>query len=327
MSKFLTEYIFEESRLADEETGNPVFDFKLDIALRGEIALSTEKGNHKTDNLLYLMSFLMSLPKEIYEYAVNIAKEYFREKDVNKLSMHIVSRTPVYYLYYEKVLKDLNIKNVPLDTKKSIFCRYIEDMSVVDINITKELLEYTLNSSYRYLHEISSIYLREVNLELQQNIKTKILKNDNTDMPEEEINKIRNKEFIKSLTIISRYSIFKSPTLTAAKEDVFGKIMSKYSEDDEYDPADTINSFADYMRSRGANVIITEQTLDDNGNMIDLEYDENSDVELSSKLDEANRYIKEIDDKMEDALNMTNILYEKLQNLMNKEYLNFDDEE
>ena len=56
MSDFLTEYVFDKSRLADEETGNPVFDFKLDIALRGEIALATEKGNHKTDNLLYLIN-------------------------------------------------------------------------------------------------------------------------------------------------------------------------------------------------------------------------------------------------------------------------------
>lgn len=46
---------------------------------------------------------------------------------------------------------------LPKDTKKSTFCRYIEDMYNVDINLVKNLLEYTLKSSYSYLHDISSI--------------------------------------------------------------------------------------------------------------------------------------------------------------------------
>lgn len=331
MDNFLKEYVFDKSRLEDEETGKPVFDFKLDIALRGELALCAEKGNHKIDNLLYLLTFLMSIPKELYEYSVNLAKEYFRADDVNKLSLHIVSKTPVYYLYYQKVLEDLHGMKSPKDTKKSIFCRYIEDMCNVDIDLVKNLLEYTLQSSYSYLHNIASLYLREVNIEIKRNeIREKDIKsfvNYDTKNGEDNNDEINNFDFTNLLSVISRYPIMKSPTLAEEKEDMFAKFINKYSQHDKSadDTGAAINSFADYLKSKGVNVTVTEQTLDDNGDLIDLENCECDNEDLVNKLDKINSSVKQLDIEMENALNMTNMIYEKLQDLINSEEIDDDE--
>ena len=116
-NEFLTEYVYDNERIKDGFKDG-VLDFKTEVALRGDIALCANKGNHKFDKLVYLFELLMNIPKELYSCAVEISKEYFNETDVNKLSMHVVSRTPIYYLYYDKVLADLNAMQIPKATFK-----------------------------------------------------------------------------------------------------------------------------------------------------------------------------------------------------------------
>ena len=43
-NNFLTEYVFDKDRIKDG-----VIDFKLEIAIRGDIAMCSQKGNHKID--------------------------------------------------------------------------------------------------------------------------------------------------------------------------------------------------------------------------------------------------------------------------------------
>ena len=267
-NKFLTEYVFDEDRIKDG-----VVDFKLDIAIRGDIALCSEKGNHKVDNLICLLSFLLDVPKEIYSYSVEIAKEYFKEEDVDKLSLHITTKTPLYYLYYAKVLADLEAMKRPEATKKSIFCRYIEDMCTVNMEITQHLLEYVLESNYTKLYNIAQIYLTEIKSELAR-IKERYGEKSKDD-----------NEFIGVLRLINNFQIGTSPTLTQEKESEFDKFMNRLEEnqssnddEDEENKVDkVVNNFADFLRSKGVNVAVKTETLDDLGNVIDCE-DDNSEL-------------------------------------------------
>ena len=79
-NKFLTEYVFDEERIK-----NDIIDFRLDIAIRGDIALCKDKGKTKVDKQLYLIAFLESVPSAIFNYSVSVAKEYFDEDVVGKV--------------------------------------------------------------------------------------------------------------------------------------------------------------------------------------------------------------------------------------------------
>ena len=294
MSDFLTEYVFDKSRLTDEETGKPVFDFKLDIALRGDIALCKSKGNHKYDKLIYLFAFLMNIPKELYSYSVEVAKEYFDETDVDKLSAHIVSRTPIYYLYYGKVLADLNGMQIPTETKKSTFCRYIEDIFELDGDIAKNLLLTTLDSYYTYLQDIASIYLQEVNSALEN---------------EEEKEKTEKKaEFFLVVKLINDYQINKSPTLTKEKETELGRFLNRFAilDDSSTGTERAVKSFVSFLESTGVDVSVEEQTFDDNGEMIDIDEmieidDLNADgEELTINMEDVSKSMEDVNKSMEE---------------------------
>lgn len=283
-NKFLTEYVFDYDRLTDENgKPNVVYDFKLEVATRGELALCSSKGNHKVDKLIYLLSYLMDIPQEVFSYTVELAKDYYNVSDVERLATYVSTRTPVYYLYYNKVLEDINIMNVPVDTKKSIFCRYIEDICEVDINIAKNLLLEVLDSSISYLKDIASIYLREINLvineELQEN-------NEN-----EEDN---DKKFYSSLKLLSDFQINKYPTLTKEKNrgiaHLLNKFVKKVNNEDETSIDNATNSFVDFLKNKGVNVVVTERTLDDNDDLLE-------------QLERINDRINEISDTIDETIN------------------------
>lgn len=200
MNKFLTEYVFDEGR-------KDVIDFKTDIAIRGDIALCQYESKHKADELVALAKFLLNIPDKLFNYSVNIAKEYFDSADIDKLSEHISDEIPLIYLYTDKVLSDINeVMKYPIDTKKSVFCRYIEDLALYNVSLTKELLIATLNNSHcYYLHDIAQLYLTNINEELRCMLK----KNENCCI-----------DFFTVWDAIILRPICKSTTLTAEKSPV-----------------------------------------------------------------------------------------------------------
>lgn len=195
MNNFLSEYVFEKDR-------DNVIDFKTNIALRGDIALCQYESKHRADELVELAKFLLNVPENLFEYSVSIAKEYFDAKDVEKLAEHILSETPLIYLYTDKVLSDINeVMKQPTDTKKSIFCRYIEDTN--NLVLAKELLIATLKNTHcYYLHDIAQLYLTNVNEILKEHLENGIC---------------CSPDFYTVWDTIILKPIYKSPTLTAEK--------------------------------------------------------------------------------------------------------------
>jgi hypothetical protein len=203
MNKFLTEYVFDEGR-------KDVIDFKTDIAIRGDIALCQYESKHKADELVGLAKFLLNIPDQIFNYSIDIAKEYFDSTDIDKLSEYISDEIPLIYLYTDKVLSDINeVLKYPTDTKKSVFCRYIEDLARYNVNLTKELLIATLNNNHcYYLHDIAQLYLTNINEELRCMLK----KNESCCI-----------DFFTVWDAIILRQICKSTTLTAEKISVSKK--------------------------------------------------------------------------------------------------------
>lgn len=327
MNNFLTEYVFDEKRIKDG-----VIDFKLDIAIRGDISMCLNKGKHKADKLLYLASFLMDIPKPIFSYCVKVAKEYYNDTDVDKVASHVITLTPLTYLFTSKVIADLNeVVQYPKDAKKSLFCRYVEDLAEYDLKLAKDLLlEVSENYYCDYLKEIAQLYLTNINDEL-----AKIEKHEEQkELNKEEFAKQSRMEFLTVWKAIIEMQIVNAPLLSQPKkksfEDFLRNIIQPTTvEEDE----EEVKAKLQELKDNGIKIInITEVSEDEIDDEEDYEDYDITDSPLISLLDRVLQKAKEnetnanlLESASQDLLEATKKFDEQVQTL--NEQLNSYNEE
>ena len=302
MDKFLTEYVYDTDRIMDG-----AIDFKTDIAIRGDVANYMSKSKHKADKEVGAFIFLMNIPTPLFDYSVDVLKEYIKEDRVSLIAQSIKERKAPNFLFVNKVLADLETEmNVAKETIKSIYCRFIEDLCQINIDLAKELTEETLQTySLSYLHDVATIYLMNIN----NHIKTI----DSNKEVSEDI------KFMSNIICIMEMNIKEAPTLTKEKSFTFtNNIMTdiicgkkKESNNEE----DTIQQkLDDFINSlKGTNVSV-EVYSSDNA-LLTPEQEQEEFRKIEKKMKNTKRSIAEmVAERFASAMEGVAIQTEKLSN-------------